>query len=165
MIGMNVWVGVPGLVLSSKSLLAWMCEWVYQAWYCQANLCALFLSLGNKVVCVCNFTSKHLTLFLNVIIVVKLCLVMWSDSIKLYHCLQWGSCFLLHLQRMVGYIYNNLSMCMCNVHLASWLLIWIACSSCYCRFLLELCQHGCSLYLNSVQHTKLYFYVKGSHFY
>ena len=57
-----------------------MCEWVDQAWYCQTNPSALFLSLGNKVVCVCvclvNFTSKHLILFLNVIIVVKLRLVM-----------------------------------------------------------------------------------------
>ena len=31
----------------------------------------------------------------------------------------------------------------------------------YCHFLLEVSQCGCSLYLNSVQRTELYFYVSG----
>ena len=36
-------------------------------------------------------------------------------------------------------------------------MIWISCSHCYCCFLLEVSQQGCSLYLNFVQCDKLYF--------
>ena len=37
-------------------------------------------------------------------------------------------------------------------------------SHCYCRFLFEVSQRGCRLYLNSVQRAEIYFYTRGSRF-
>lgn len=86
-------------------------------------------------------------------------------------CIHHFACSLqMHSEHEIKHKMNNYTnkpntLCMCNFCLFSifWfellLFLWFQLLGliCYCCFLLEVFQSGCSLYFNSVQHAKLYF--------